>query len=455
MEMNGGAITGSQLACWAGGRLEGEDWVFKGFFQVDSRKVVPGDVFVALQGSISDGHSYLDNAFEKGAVAALVDGRWLSKGKDHSRSYIVLDDVERGLVSLAQKRLSQVQWSLGITGSVGKTTVREMIYSALGSESSAIYRARNSHNTLIGCALTLSEMPLGTNGVILEMGTNHPGEIAQMVELFPIDLAMITKVAPAHLEGLGGLDGVVKAKTEILRSTRLKKALIGGESPLLLDEVVRLSRGKSWSKVSVGDLNSDYKIVSKGVLWSPAPSIFCDVSFSKGNIKLKADILGEHNSLLLALAFAVAVELGENPQTIADRLSAFRSYYGRGQFESKDGVLMIDESYNANPESMMAMLSLVESSPVPVGRRFLVLGEMAELGHESDIYHQKIWNRAKELGNVFLYGDRWSPSVGGHPIWTDLESLADRLKGTLCSGDLLAVKGSRSNGLERLWNLLS
>nr|WP_321503666.1 UDP-N-acetylmuramoyl-tripeptide--D-alanyl-D-alanine ligase [uncultured Dethiosulfovibrio sp.] len=452
--MNHGFIGGAELAEWSGGKLAGRDWAFDGFFQVDSRKVQPGDIFVALTGKISDGHSYISEAFDRGAVGAFVGSRWfLERGYDQSRNYILFDDVEQGLISLAQKRLSQVRWALGITGSVGKTTVREMVYKALSSDST-VYRARNSHNTLIGCALTLSEMPRDTEGVILEMGTNHPGEIAEMVEFFPIHMALITKIAPAHLEGLGGIDGVIEAKMEILSSRALKKAIIGAENLSLIDKAGALSRYKHWDMVSVGERSCDYEITNKGFCWDPAPRVFCDLKFPGGNIQLKADVLGEHNSLLLALAFGVAAEMGENPQVIAERLSFFKAFDSRGRISEDNGVILIDESYNANPESMMAVLSAVESSPVPIDRRFILLGEMGELGDRSEEFHKKILDRAALLGNVLLFGTKWNSFAHDYPVWSDLKFLGDYLKRRLSPGDLLVVKGSRSNGLERIWGFL-
>ncbi|SMG10006.1 UDP-N-acetylmuramoyl-tripeptide--D-alanyl-D-alanine ligase [Dethiosulfovibrio salsuginis] len=452
--MNHDFIGGAKLAEWSGGKLVGSDWEFNGFFQVDSRKIQPGDIFVALAGKVSDGHSHISEAFDRGAVGAFVDSRWFSEREyNKSRNYILFEDVEQGLISLAQKRLSQVRWALGITGSVGKTTVREMVYKALSSDS-RVYRARNSHNTLIGCALTLSEMPIDTEGVILEMGTNHPGEIAQMVDFFPIHMALITKVAPAHLEGLGGLEGVIEAKMEILRSRALKKAIIGAENLSLIDKAGDLSRDKHWDMVSVGEGAFDYEIINKGFSWNPVPSVFCDLKFSGGQIQLKADVFGEHNSLLLALAFGVAAELGEDPQVIAERLSSFKAFDSRGRISEDNGVILIDESYNANPESMMALLSAVESSPVPIDRRFILLGEMGELGDSSEEYHKKILNRAALLGNILLFGSNWSSFAHDYPVWSDLKFLGDYLKGRLSPGDLLVVKGSRSNGLERIWGFL-
>lgn len=449
-------IKGSEIAAWAGGDLLGKDWLFNGFFQVDSRNIAPGDVFVALRGKSSDGHDHVLDALARGASGALVSSDWMSgRVVGLRRGFVVLDDVESGLISLARNRFSQVEWSLGITGSVGKTTVREMIYRAVSSEMSSVYRARNSHNTLIGCALTLAEMPRETKGVILEMGTNHPGEIAEMVEAFPVDMALITKVAPAHLEGLGDLDGVIRAKTEILNSSSLQKAIIGGEDRSFLEHVHRLSKDKPWSVISVGAGSDKYNILAKGFSWSNSPTVYADIALSDGEIvRVSAELLGEHNAFLLALAFTVAVELGLDPQKTANRLASFKAFKGRGELGKKNGIITIDESYNANPESMAAVLSFIKNSPIPRSQVFLVLGEMGELGECSDEYHRLVWEQARELGEVFLVGDSWGSFVEESKVWKDLDDLGIHLKKTTSPGSLVLIKGSRSNRLERLWRFI-
>lgn len=448
-------IKGSDIASLSGGLLCGDDWTFDGLFQVDSRKISKGDVFVAIQGNTSDGHDHVFEALDRGASGVLVRSDWAA-GRDlgHRCGFVVLDDVQDGLIAMAKKRLAQVEWSLGITGSVGKTTVREMIVRALDSDEFPVYRARNSHNTLIGCALTLAEMPVNSKGVILEMGTNHHGEIAQMVEAFPIDIALITKVSPAHLEGLGDIEGVIQAKTEILRSVALKKAIIGGEDPLLIESVDRLADPSPWSVIYVGAGSSDYDIVNRGFSWQNEPKVYADLIFSGGEVRLEAKLLGEHNAFLMSLAFAVCVELGEDSRKIVERLSSFSAFIGRGELSERNGISVIDESYNANPDSMMATLSMINCAPVPKERVFLVLGEMMELGETSERYHRIIWETAKDVGRVFLYGDSWRCIVDAPAVWSDLKDLAMHIKRELSPGDILLVKGSRSNGLEKIWGFL-
>ncbi len=448
-------INGSDIASWSGGVLLGDDWTFDGLFQVDSRKISNGDVFVALHGNSSDGHDHVFEALERGASGALVRSDWaVGRSLDPRHSFVVLDDVQEGLVSMAKKRLSHVDWALGITGSVGKTTVREMIYGAFDPDDIQVHRARNSHNTLIGCALTLAEMPLDSKGVILEMGTNHPGEIAQMVEAFPIDVALITKVSPAHLEGLGDIDGVIRAKTEILGSVSLKKAIVGGEDPSLVERVGLLARSRKWPVISVGAGSSDYDILDRGFSWVDAPRAYADLAFSGGKIRLEAKLLGEHNAFLMSLAFAVCVELGGVPQKIAERIASFSAFKGRGELSERDGFTVIDESYNANPDSMMAALSAVGCAPVPKERVFLVLGEMKELGDSSERYHRAILKKAKDVGRVFLYGESWKIVTDEPVVWTNLRDLSMCLKEEVSSGDVVLVKGSRSNGLEKIWSLM-
>ncbi len=453
--MSGETLSWSMIAQFTGGVLRGNDAPVKGLFQVDSRKVRPGDVFVALPGVSSDGHDYLDKAFSMGASGAIVRVDKMSPSCIHER-LILVKDVEASLIAMARKRLSEVPRVLGVTGSVGKTTVREMIAVAVEDEISRVYRARSSHNTVIGCALTIAEMPLRTSVLILEMGTNHPGEIAEMVGLFPIHLAVITKVAPAHLEGLKDIDGVLKAKMEILGSSSLERVILNGDDPFIMNGVMSAKGKNSWSIVPVGAGPScTFSILSCSFEWADLPLVTLKLawgsSFKGKSWLIRARLLGEHNALLLGLAWSAAVSLGVDPDKAAERLSHFNPCDGRGVLKDINGITVLDESYNANPASMEAALSSIALSPFQKDRRFLVLGSMGELGTDSDRMHRSLLDRAMDVGRVFLFGDKWPKDLVS---WTDIDLLATHLKSLLFPGDLLLLKGSRVNGLERLLEIL-
>lgn len=450
------AISWSCLARWCGGVLMGDDCSIKGHFQTDSRKICPGDVFVALPGAFSDGHDYLDSAFSRGASGAIVRSDKIGSSTGPGR-LIATDDVESSLITAARKRLALVPRVLAVTGSVGKTTVREMIAQALQGQVSGLYRARSSHNTLIGCALTIAEMPPGTSVLILEMGTNHPGEIAEMTANFPVHYAVITKIAPAHLEGLGNLEGVLKAKTEILRSRSLKAVIFNSGDSLVAKAVMAEKKSNSWSVVSVGsDPWCTFSVLSRSFEWNDRPTV--TVRLAQNHVHeekswlIRANLLGEHNADLLALAWGAAVSLGADPDKTALRLSRFSPCSGRGVLKDIRGVAVLDESYNANPASMEAALSSVARSPFPKERRFLVLGSMGELGTHSESMHRSVLDKAMNVGNVILFGDGWPKNL---EAWTDIGLLAAHLKDILSPGDFLLLKGSRVNGLERLLESLS
>ncbi|WP_198003072.1 UDP-N-acetylmuramoyl-tripeptide--D-alanyl-D-alanine ligase [Dethiosulfovibrio peptidovorans] len=456
--MNPKIHTWSQYASLAEGMLKGDDGEFSGLIRVDSRKIEEGDLFVALSGKNMDGHDFILDAFSRGAHCALVSSSWGEKIRDLPEGIRVIEvaDPEQGLIKIARHRLKGLKNVIAVTGSVGKTSTREMIFLALGGSSSGVYRARSSHNTRIGCALTVAEMPEDTSVLILEMGTNHPGEISEMVDLYPVDTAVITEIAPAHLEGLGSLEGVLDAKLEILESPNLRKVIFNGDNPMLSSAVKERSFGKNWQALSVGSSGS-YVLEDIRLEWQERPVLSMIIGEKQGRSSygIKAKLTGIHNASLLGIAWATAVELGISPEEASIRLSSIKPYHGRGVLKDRGGILVLDESYNANPKSMEALLDLVAQSPFPREKRLLILGEMGELGEGSLSLHEEILKKALPLGTVFLFGSMWISLKPPVKVYEDIESLSSDLKSLLSKGYFIAIKGSRTNGLERLMEIFS
>ncbi len=446
----------SDLASMAGGHLVGSDGPIRGVCTPDSRSVHPGDLFVALPGRRVDGHDFLEQAFDRGAEAAMVSqDRWGDKEVPSGR-YILVADVEASLIRLAETRMKQLTNVIAVTGSVGKTTTREMIAKALGGSHAGVYRARQSHNTKIGCALTLAEMPVATSIAVLEMGTNHPGEIAEMVSLFPPDVAVLTKISEAHLEGLGDLNGVVQAKSEIFGSSRLRTVIYNGNDQELSKAVQARSNDARWEAWAVGEGEGKVLVKDRSLIWSDVPTVSVKLELPhqrKGSWTVRAKMSGVHNALLLALAWGTAVHLGQDPGEVAHRLSHCTSCEGRGRLLSLNGVQVLDESYNANPASMSAALDLVRSAPVPKERCFLVLGEMREMGEASKKAHEEILKKAERTGNLYLFGSNW-PLRANHRVWKEMDALIEALKQELRPKDLVLIKGSLSNRMERVLEAL-
>ncbi|MCF4150532.1 UDP-N-acetylmuramoyl-tripeptide--D-alanyl-D-alanine ligase [Dethiosulfovibrio sp. F2B] len=446
----------SKYASLAEGTLKGDDGEFSGLIRVDSRKIEEGDLFVALPGNNVDGHDFILNAVSRGAHCALVSPSWREKIKTLPVGFRVIevDDPEQGLIRIARHRLKGLKKAIAVTGSVGKTSTREMIFLALGGTSSGVYRARSSHNTRIGCALTAAEMPEDTSVLILEMGTSHPGEISEMIDLYPVDTAVITEIAPAHLEGLGSLEGVLEAKLEILGSSNLRKVIFNGDNFILSSALKNRSLGTNWRAISVG-ISGDYVLENICLDWQERPVLSMTIGreLDRSSYGISAEIAGIHNASLLGMAWATAVESGVSPEEASIRLSSIKPYRGRGVLKDRDGILVLDESYNANPKSMGAMLDLVAQSPFPREKRILVLGEMGELGEGSLSLHEEILKKALPLGKVFLFGVMWGHLKPPVKVYEDIESLSSDLKSLLSEGDFIAIKGSRSNELERLMEI--
>ena len=250
-------ISASEAAGWCEGVLYGPDISITRQWRSDSREVVKGDAFAAIKGAKTDGHMYIRSVIEQGASLLLVDRDEIPKvsalqGEFENVTVIAVNDVKSALARIAQKYLDAVSpYVIGITGSVGKTTVRELTVSVLKSRYK-VHSAIRSFNTVLGCSLTILAMPADTEMLVLELGTNHFGEIAEMVALFPPQTAVITEVAPAHLEGFGSVEGVLNAKIEICGSKKLKEIIFNNDNVLLreymlnnIPELTKISVGKS------------------------------------------------------------------------------------------------------------------------------------------------------------------------------------------------------------------
>jgi len=229
-------------ARWAGGRLYGPNLPLVRNWRHDSREVEPGDAFVALSGVHTDGHLYVKNAIERGAQVVLVDeSRYeeleLSLPAYAGLSVLTASTAESALARIAHEYLAAVSPQvIGITGSVGKTTTRELTVAVL-KKKYRVHSAARSFNTVLGCSLTVLAMPQESEILVLELGTNHFGEIAEMTALFPPHFGVITEIAPAHLEGFGSVEGVLRAKMEICRSEKLKTLAYNIDNEALQEQV--------------------------------------------------------------------------------------------------------------------------------------------------------------------------------------------------------------------------
>lgn len=453
-----------ESASWCGGRPEGPDIPIPGNIWTDSRDVRSGDGFVALPGEHVDGHRFVGDALSNGArlVIGTLEGLapWKDRIKEAGASCLAVENAEKALIEVAEAYLAEVapREKVAVTGSVGKTTTRELIRSALDS-AVRVHAARRSHNTLVGCALTVLGMPPDTEILVFEMGTNHPGEIAAIVDHFPPTIAIITAVAPVHLEGFGTLDGVLSAKLEIIPreglrllifnadDDRLSRALESGSHPFRI-------AGVGFGKGSTLLLTE----ASEGM----DGKLRLGVSYGGQSWTCQSSLTGIHHAHNLGFAIMVGLALNISPETLLKGVSTVAPLKGRGRWIREGKVhLLIDESYNANPSSVAAALNVLGSLRGP-GKRWAILGGMKELGETSEEMHRKILEKTGFLDGLVLVGEEWKQIQENRdpyrvPSWwvEDAQAACLLLEQLIGKDDTVLVKGSRSYGLEVVVERLS
>ncbi len=441
-----GKITLKQAAAWCGGTVAPayEQVTFLGA-NMDTRKLEPGQLFIALQGA-RDGHDFIPAAMEKGAAAVLC-----------SRSVgdypaIIVEDPRKALSDIARQERKRIGMKVvGVTGSVGKSTTKEMIACALEG-SYRVSKTPANHNNDLGMPMAILAMPEDTQVAVLEMGMNHFREIAYLSGIACPDIGVIINVGTMHIEHLGSREGILKAKMEILEGMTDKSCLLlNGDDDML------------WSQRD----RKDARITYFGVE-NPACQIRgWDVQEDTGALRFRTNsanlefpielaLEGEHFVLDALAAVAVGEKLHVDPAKLQERLSAFRNMAGRQQIYEKNGYTIIEDCYNAGPESMKAALNVLGKRQ---GRRIAVLGDMLELGVCTQAEHYRVGRIAAEKADfVFAYGPNSGrvgsgAITGGMPqtkvhVFEDRDALTRQLCATAKPGDVLLFKGSRGMRME-------
>ncbi len=431
------------------GEILGPDVAFRGV-ATDTRRPMSGMLFIALRGTRFDGHDYLAQAQAQGAAAALV-----GRPVECDLPQLLVADTSLGLGRLAEwwRNRNFAGPLIGVTGSNGKTTVKEMIYSVLGGAPAVLKTAGNFNND-IGVPLTLLRLRPQHRFAVIEMGANHAGEIAYCAGLAKPDIALITNAGPAHLEGFGSVDGVAKAKGELIES--LPEAGIA-----LLNADDRFF--SYWKEVA-----ASRRIVTFGRhessqvrLLSVAPLEFANGRFQN---KFVADVLGEileielplagrHNVSNALAAIAAAKALGVENQQILAGLANVSPFPGRlCPLAGKQGSWLLDDSYNANPASFEAGL---ETLAALSGEPWVILGAFGELGAESQAWHARAGRAAKKRGvrRLFAVGGPCQAAVEafgeGGRLFSSQAELSEAVESLLHPQVRILIKGSRSQHLEQ------
>ena len=429
---------------------------FPGHVATDSRDVQPGGAFVALEGERTDGHRYIPQALERGA--GLIVLRRGKRPPGVSVPCVELAAPEQDLAKMASAYLARADLDevVAVTGSVGKTTTRAALKEVLGRRF-ALHSSDRSLNTRIGCTATALAMPLDAEALLMEFGANKPGEIAELTELFPPTLALITHVAPVHLEGFGTVEGVLKGKMEIAGSSRLRRFLYNGDNALLRDAARALR--SSAGLFGVGRAGgADFQISAPQFKMTEGmPALSFKLTNRSGEAAIiSANVWGEHIAYPLAFAAATGSVLGMPLEQCAEALRGFRCLPGRGRvLLLEGGRFLVDDAYNANPASMRASLETFAS--LQIRGKMAVLGEMREMGGDAARYHRELAPLLDGLENVVLVGDLWREALPGAPgrsfvgNWEEALELAREKDWTG-----LLVKGSNSlalgNIVDALWH---
>lgn len=426
---------------------------------IDTRTLAPGELFVALTDR-RDGHDFAESAFERGAVAALVNRRVEARGP-----FLVVEDVLDALSALAvaaRARSSAIRTA--VTGSVGKTSVKEMlarIYAAAGPA----HWPEKSFNNHWGVPLTLARMPMMTQRAIFEIGMSTPGEIAPRSRLVRPHHAMVTKIAPAHLEGLGSIEAIAEEKSAIYAGLEAGGTVIVPEDDAFRDYLAGQGRAHC-PTATVESFGTGPGATARLVdATSDGVASRYEIEIAGRRAVAAMDVVGAHWGLNAAAALLMATLTGIHLTDAADALSGFGTPPGRGTAETLalpggGQVLMIDDSYNANPESMRAALSALATRPA--GRRLAALGEMLEIGAGADAAHAALAPQLEAAGVqlAFLGGQGMGalsealPGTIQQHFEVKSEALLESVKKALTDGDVLLIKGSNASGMGRLADAL-
>ncbi len=450
----------------------------------DSRQITPGCIFFALKGEHFDGNAFAPQAMEQGAALCVVSEKWKEERGElgDDERIIGVPDVLKTLQDLAREHRRHLDIPvIGITGTNGKTTTKELVYAVLSKR----YRTsatRGNFNNHLGVPLTLLAIPEGTEVAIVEMGANHPGEIEALCRIADPDCGLITNVGRAHLEGFGGFEGVVQTKTELYRWLAGKHGLVfvNADNERLMHEAERLATIPGLRSIipayapdnpafvpsaiektplSLLTYGRTHEADIRGTLvgCNPYLQFYFEVGDNVYNVHTR--LLGEYNLDNCLAAVAVGLHFGVEPFDIKEAIEAYVPTNRRSEYkETARGNRLYLDCYNANPSSMAAAISSFNSLNTrhssPNTKKVAIIGGMHELGKEERKEHQHVVELMEEchLDRVILVGSEWEglPHPDNMQLFADTDSVRTWLKNNPVGDTTLLVKGSNTN---RLWTL--
>ena len=436
------------------GRLIGED-VAVTSVSIDTRAIKLGQLYIAIKGHNFDGNEFVDQAEEAGAIAAIVH-----KGVKSTLPHIVVDDTRLALAELAGawRRLLSVRGKeslsvVGITGSNGKTTVKEMVAAILAVNAPVLFTQGNLNND-IGVPLTLLRLNEQHRYAVIEMGANHAGEIAYTSTYAQADVVIITNAGAAHLEGFGSVGGVAKAKGEIIETLKKDGVAVINYDDDYFDYWQSVSGNKS--VLSFG-LNSGADVTAKAIKTEIRNNAFVtsfELVSTQGTVNIILKLAGQHNIVNALAATAASLALGIDLKQVKQGLENVKPVTGRLQpLVSRLGNIVIDDTYNANSSSLKAGLEVLANFK---GKPWLVLGAFGELGTDSPKMHEEMGRLIKASGvaRLLAVGADSKNTVQafgiGATFFEKQQDLIDVLKQELKGDETILIKGSRAQHMENV-----
>lgn len=448
----------SDIAAAVNGRLTGEDLAVASA-GIDTRTLSPGDLYIAIKGQNFDGNDFVEAARQAGAVAAIVN-----EGVEAGLPLVHVADTRIALGKLASAWRHKAPVKIvGMTGSNGKTTVKEMVASILACEGPVLSTKGNLNND-IGVPLTLLKINDAHRFAVIEMGANHPGEIAYTSSLVQADVVIITNVGPAHIEGFGSVDGVAKAKGEILETLKTGGCAVLNRGDHYFGYWQSLVSGKSMisfglseqADVTAADIRM--QIVPGETQVAPEFATGFELLTPKGNISINLKLAGRHNVTNALAAASSALALGLDLAKVKQGLEALKPVTGRLQLlPGRQGNLVIDDTYNANSASLKAALDVLAQCP---NDHWLALGAFGELGPESPEIHKQLGAMARAAGvsRLFAMGADARHTVesfgDGGCFFSEqpalIKALQQELENRPAPRPTVLVKGSRAQRMENV-----
>ena len=434
----------------------------------DSRDCPEGSIFLALKGESFDGNKFAVQALEKGCSYAIVDEpsvlENLEKPEDLANRIILVDDCLQTFKDLAREHRRQFDIPvIGITGTNGKTTTKELVAAVLSQKYKVLYTQGNFNND-VGVPKTLFRLTKEHEIAVIEMGASHPGDIKTLAETAEPTCGLITNVGKAHLQGFGSFEGVIKTKCELydfLRTREDSLIFINADNDLLVDQIG--DEEEIWLSPYSTDPENQYTCISGEIIacdpflkfrWREPLMTLEEEGRSTKWHKVQTQLIGSYNIDNLLAAIAVGINFGVDRKKICAALEAYTPSNNRSQMTVTEKNHLVVDAYNANPTSMQAALDNFRRMEVP--HKMAILGQMGELGTESDAEHRQLVADLEGSGfeEVWLVGDNFADIPCDFRKFHDVEEVKAAIREKQPEGRYILIKGSNSNKLFQLPELL-